>query len=233
MFIHEQPNFIFIAVPKTASIAIHRMLESTFDKSVRHGTAEIFHTSAAQQKLEMGDDAWSSYYTFGVVRNPYARFYSLYRDFSSSIRQRRGEGISANSFASFCRNFGDSNLVNDIHFQPQHHFLCNNSKVCVDFVGKFESLEHDLEQIAKNLKIRFHPLPSVTVISAWTRYANDISLIRRCRAFLEESMHRKTGDNWIAHYSKDPDLQSIVQKHYKDDFEIFNYSADIKGSSIQ
>lgn len=230
MFIQEQPKCIFIAVPKTASIAIHRMLETSFARKIPHGPSQKYHQSASKCLQELGEENWREYFSFGFVRNPYSRFYSLYRDFSSSVRRERGEGTASGSFESFCEGFLESNFCENIHFQPQHHFLCHQGSIAVDRVGHFETLEQDLKSISQQLKTPFAPLTSVTVISAWTHYAESVPILKRCKAKIRELARTKTGDEWKQAYSNKPALVELVCKHYAKDFEMFNYSIEINNN---
>lgn len=114
-----------------------------------HGL-EDQHMEAAAVRQVVGEDVWNSYYKFSFDRHPYDRMISLYCWCTRSSDQPPG-------FARFV----DALHAGDEDFLRSHnlhgHKISNlpiyaiDGQVCVDRVGRFESLNADLEQIAAHL----------------------------------------------------------------------------------
>ena len=82
-----------------------------------------------------------------------------------------------------------------IHFIPQSEFICDkNGKILVDFVGRFENLNDDLNSISRKIK-------------------KELSLEHHNKNFKKD--YKKT-------YSKE--MKTKVYEVYNRDFVLFNYN---------
>lgn len=155
----------------------------------------------------------TKYFTYTFVRHPYSRFYSSYkwslRNFDKKLYPLDVKQKSAVSFfnnmESFCENLND--ILCDIkknfpiHFFPQSDYITTkNDIIIVDYVGKYENIEHDFGVIAEQLNIDCEFKFGANQKNPYkTKQQNEI------RNILPENVRRQ--------------LDIIYQK----DFELFNY----------
>ena len=149
----DRHRALFIHVPKSAGRSVVRGL---FDvKSVEHAPADWY------QRLD--PDKYESYFKFTIVRNPWDRAVSAYsylagggsaasvddRYWSQFIRQ-------FSSFDEFvCQWMSEENIGRNALFTPQLIYLQDRfGQMSMDFVGRFESLEQDFQEIASKLNIK-------------------------------------------------------------------------------
>ena len=143
--ISHQHKFIFIHIPKTAGSAIELFFNPSI-KATPNGDT-IFHGKHARAKFyhKNEPDCFSQYFIFSFVRNPWdmvvSRYFyrkSRYSDFNLSIKD----------FAS--GNFGWVHYVD---------YLSVGGKICVDFIGRFESLQQDFNIVCDKIGIPEQELP--------------------------------------------------------------------------
>ena len=90
MIIDHDNKFVFVAVPKTASTAMHDALERSLGRRIPHGPEREFHATAIELADRLGE-RWTQYLRIGFVRNPYERFVSAYWDFRRGRPRRAGD----------------------------------------------------------------------------------------------------------------------------------------------
>ena len=82
MLLSHDKKFLFVAVHKTGSTSIRRLLSKYTDVKASHDSKSpyFFHAAALSLKNEfvMNKWDWSSYFKFGFVRNPWERLVSAY-----------------------------------------------------------------------------------------------------------------------------------------------------------
>ena len=152
---------IFIHIPKTAGLSL---INSVYG-DVNGGSHRTF--SFYKEILGKNLDA---YFTFSFVRDPVERLYSAY-----SFLQQGGVNVyDKNLFNNFLTNYKDfedfvingldKELINKIvHFIPQTNFICDfQGNIMVDFVGKYENINIDIERLSTKLGIEI-VLPSINV----------------------------------------------------------------------
>lgn len=159
----------------------------------------------------LNNQIYNEYYTFSFVRNPYDRAVSVWGFFCA---ERYKEGNLNVSFPVFMRAVVNSdyqslhpNLIKEVysgiewHAMPQVTHLKNKSgHIAIDFIGKTESFEADLQIISKKLN-----LPTLE--------HKDVRL--------NSSSHRP----YQSYYT--PELQELVYNFYKEDFETFDYHPEL------
>lgn len=175
--INEQYAAAFVHVPKTGGRSI-----KTYFGGVGSG-----HRSAAA--LLSGR---SIPFSFGFVRNPYDRLVAVFH--AALQHGGRWPRMNSSSFASFVRQLRSDWQV-EPHAWPMARFLCNGEgDVLVDFVGRFERLEHDWRKVCQRIGMEYQPLPKT---------------------------HQTERNTWQAYYT--PELSAIVDDLYAEDFQAFDY----------
>ena len=170
MIINHTHRFIFVHVPKAAGTSMVKALSefSTYQDQEIGGTqvGEAIapfmrarfglykHAPAAQIAQTMGDPAYRSYFSFCMVRNPYARLQSTYyflkhwRQYPTAFAE---EFDKVSSFEDFLLSDIWVNISGpDRIFLPQTTWI-NDSKTglpLVRYVGKIEDLETVLKTLS-------------------------------------------------------------------------------------
>ena len=112
-----------------------------------HGVLVYYKTSSyINKKMNMTPQKWDSYYKFCFIRNPYDKIISAWNHVN-----RLGA-----SFEAYLYLDKKCNDVEYMHvFLPQVRNIINQSgKIKIDYIGKFENLEEDFQNILKNIGIK-------------------------------------------------------------------------------
>jgi chondroitin 4-sulfotransferase 11 len=133
--------FVFIHINKTAGTSIGKAI----GLPVKH------HQTAREVIAMVGKDKWDKAYKFTLVRNPWDKVVSHYE---YRLKRNKTEVASRNiSFPEWVKKtYGQDKdpfyYNNPKSFQPQVEWLKDDEdKISVDFVGKFESINEDFNQI--------------------------------------------------------------------------------------
>ena len=176
------------------------------------GTEKLSHLSALEyvQCGHITQREFSGYYKFSFVRNPWARLVSEYR---------YRNFLSHKSFKDFVMNKLPAPGLDDKyrHIMPQTGMLYDKAgNLLVDFVGKFERLQQDFDQVCKHLQFESSDLPHENSSDKKSR-----ELRRKIRNFL-----RRNGESELRSYVDfyDTETRETVGKLYRADIENFGYS---------
>lgn len=187
-------KILFIHIPKTAGVSLIRTYEDYF--------TDARHSPALFYKLLLGS-RFDDFSTFAIVRNPWTRLFSAYNFLvaggliGTDSEMGRILSVQCPSFERFIKEWlPDNGVCSYMHFVPQHEFVCGwGEDVIVDNILKLECLDND-----------------------WANLADDICLpvrdIPRANTSTKEDF-RKYYDN---------ESIDIVNKLYKKDIDLFNYS---------
>jgi hypothetical protein len=96
------------------------------------------HIGAAEARAKLGPEVWDGYFKFCFERNPWDKAISYYYH-----RQRKRPGPHP-SFAEFVLA-GGADEVSDF----DHYSI--DGRVAMDFIGRYENLEHDLEEVRRRI----------------------------------------------------------------------------------
>lgn len=146
-------------------------------------------------------------FSFGFVRDPYARLVSCYRHKILRLRDQ-GRRISP-IFAVYGRTFSPATEFPDFiravaaipdaraekHFRSQTRFLYRNGEPIVDFVGRLERFDADWAEVCRHTG--FAPVD---------------------RAYNVTDREGGAADDWY-----DPELISLVNRRYAADFDLLGY----------
>lgn len=173
MIVSHQHHFIFVAVPKTGTHSVRQALREQLgdedveqvglfvDKrfpwedlaAIRHG-----HLSLRQVRPYLGEDAFSSYFKFAFVRNPFDRFVSY-----CAFMLRGGDLFQQRPRDVMRRFLFSDPPEHHILFKPQASLLvgADGETLLTDSVGRVEDMQGSFDAICARLGIRSRPLDRV------------------------------------------------------------------------
>lgn len=222
-------NCIFVHIPKAAGrsvemyfmnkLGLNRESEADRQKLLiidndnpAKGTEKLSHLSAAEyvQCGHISQQDFSSSYKFSFVRNPWARLVSEYR---------YRNFLSHKSFKDFVMHKLPPPGRDDKyrHIMPQTEMLYDESgNLLVDFVGKFETLQQDFDQVCQQLGFDESTLPHVN---------SSDKKSREMKRTLRNLLYRN-GENELNSYVDfyDSETREFVTKLYRVDAKNFGYS---------
>ena len=149
-----------------------------------HGVINYYKTSSfINKKMNMTSYKWDTYFKFCFVRNPYDKIVSAWNH--------------VNRFDIPFKNFLNlDKTVNDVEymhmFMPQYRSMINEkANTYIDYIGKFENLDEDLEIILKKIgiqKILHDPNKKLNVRNhkKFNEYYEDQETLDKVNMFLKE-----------------------------------------------
>jgi chondroitin 4-sulfotransferase 11 len=182
-------KLLFIHIPKTAGTSISKSLNIPKD----HGHRTL-------QKIISKKSELNKYYKVAFVRNPYDRMVSLYNE-----KKETGwlyKNVDFKKFIQFIytdisKISNDPNLEN--HSKPCTFWLKYDEQIIMDYIGKFENIENDLNFIYKTLNLDNKKL---------------------------QHLRKRNKMHYSKYY--DEETINIVKKYHKEDLELFNYKFTYK-----
>lgn len=169
MVISHKHRFIFVHVPKSAGSSVTRILNQYTDRSARirvramaerAGLAQkrisLPHESVRAIKERLPARTFGGYLKFAFVRNPWDWHVSHYHYARATPKHKR--------HAIFKRFSGFDEYIDWIvdNGYSQHQILADkDGRLLVDFVGRFETLQEDLNRILRLLYLPPVSLPHV------------------------------------------------------------------------
>ncbi len=203
---------IFVHIPKCAGISVGRTL---------FGEYEGNHLPIPAYQLVFTKEEFDEYFKFSFVRNPWDRLVSAYLFMqhgaeaetavglvapdstrqAEAKRQIQAEVSSFEDFEHFVTKWvRPENIRVHEHFRGQHRFVCApNGELQLDFVGRFESLDQDVQFVAERLGV-----------------ATD--LVHHNRTNATSGAKSSVRDMYT------PRTRDIVAKMYAKDIKLFDYS---------
>jgi hypothetical protein len=158
------------------------------------------------------------YYKFAFVRNPWARVVSCYNDKICNVDKINKVTIIAKypslrpdmSFADFvqwlCCEEGRDEYA-DPHWRSQHELLTDESgEIPLDYVGRLESLEEDMNRICDQTSIPKFSIP----------HSNPGS------KHIESKPKTGRFQNYRDYYTNE--TRDLIEERYKKDIEEFGYA---------
>ena len=159
--INHEHRAIFVHIQKTGGSSITKAFGWKTNPSEKHFRAD-------QLKALYGEEAWENYFKFTIVRNPWDRLVSWW-SMIDPFRVQLEKGRQLNGFLSYvlataqtfpeflhkctdeiCDPDGEKQI-----FRNQIDYLADSDgKLMVDYVGRFETLTDDFQQIADRIGLR-------------------------------------------------------------------------------
>ncbi len=177
----EEKQFIYMKAPRTGGTSILRhVLEPSLNSIIHH---KDHPAEFAKWMRQLTDEQLSRYYIFSFTRNPWDRLVSVAHHFNIS-------------FDTLIKDFDrlQAQLKIQLHSLPIHLYTHFSGVPFVDFIGRFEHLQDDFDQVCKRVGISQVKLPHASS----TRHAH-----------------------YSTYY--DPDAEAIVASRYAKDIETFGY----------
>ena len=205
MRISHRHKFVYIAITKTGSISLRRMLDKYSD--IFEGGEYPGHMPARQlvPKFEKNGWIWDDYYRFTLVRHPAARFYSCYKYMLRHSKTPCPPGISENSikFYKKCVNFRKLDLsFNDAIMQgilggsfirPQvDYILDRNKESLLTRTVKLENLREELVDVWESIGLPLEDLDNIPHLNnspsenTWQDLLDDKALERIKNLYAED-----------------------------------------------
>lgn len=149
---------------------------------------------------------FDEFYKFSFVRNPFDRLVSEYKyrrlDLKFSFKTFVTKKLPSDEFTNDCR-----------HIVPQSKYLYDDNRCLVDFVGKFENLQSDFNEVGEAVNLSDSQLPHNNKSKSKNTACSRI--LRRIISGPQKSHYRDYYDH---------ELKSIVSKMYEADLDNFKYS---------
>lgn len=159
-FINNTKKILFIGNARCGSTSMYKKLGDIFKNddivnSLNPTRKPYFYHMSLENTLKTFPQT-ERYFKFCFVRNPWSRFLSFYREFKKPSHHSWSKPIlKYNSFESFCLDFNNCELKNDIHFLPQFNQITVLDKsISMDFIGRFETISEDFEKIMNQCNLK-------------------------------------------------------------------------------
>lgn len=197
---------IFVHIPKCGGSSVEEIIwEDRRDVSDlwmgfitkyrnKYQTGGLQHLYAKHIKMEVGSDIFAKYFKFAIVRNPWDKAVSQYSymQHRKDLRKYIGMG-KRDSFKKYLYL-----IKHKTHVQWDHQYkfvFDNNGDLMVDFLGRFENFEQDLNYILTHLNIRGRKIP-----------------------------HKKKTNHLPYPEYYDSESLEMINEFYKMDIQLFGYS---------
>ena len=229
---------IFIHVPKAAGESVERAFTDDLGMTgsrVRqllispnslpeNGPPYLSHLVASDYtKLQyVPQTMFDEYFTFSVIRNPWARVVSMYRYLNIHV-----------PFSYFVQELLPNRYSERLHYfvRPQTDFVCDDGgAVIVDRIIRFENLESEFYEVCDRLGLP-RSLPHVNASSEGDNYrylrvrARQVQrgLLSRNLKVAYYALHEKDHFEHYTDYYEDESRRAVAE-FYGSDVETFDYS---------
>lgn len=168
MIIVKQPKLIFIHNQKAAGMSVENYLLS----KLKGERLLERHSYACDGLDKIGLETWNQYHTFGFVRNPWDRLVSWYvmiQETPPKSKNKLWDYVHSNStnFEEFIINCTDSIVEDRFDYRyeksfikPQlEYFTDKDGKIITNFIGRFENLQLDFNNVLKSVGLSEYQLP--------------------------------------------------------------------------
>lgn len=139
-----------------------------------------------KNKIEVTKEQYKSYFKFTVVRDPWSRVFSWYKNIMQDEIHQKNFGISPDfTFEQFLGSFLGKDMI-----RPQTYWLQNyRGRIDFDHIGRFDKLEETFDVIQKTLNIKDISFPHEIKGDGddYRIYYND-SLIDKVNRFYHEEI---------------------------------------------
>ena len=207
----SQNGLWYVDIPRTGSTFLRELLFKEVGwphgkacisaKKRERSSMEFFgaHSTAEEVRQIIGNELWTSLFSFSVVRNPFDRLASLF------LYYKNTEKLAAGDFKDFCQAIQGSLFWNEQSrphpplWRTQKSYLFDSqNNLLVKEVGRYENLEEFLNVVRKKTGLL---LPRGQIVNPSIGKPQE-----GLRAFY------------------DSDTARFVADFFQEDFEVFGYS---------
>lgn len=190
----------FVHIPKNGGNSVFKTITKVSKnvKLINHDKRSV------DFKLLKDYDLKGSNFSFTFVRNPWDRVVSAYLFLKSGgVNRNDSDDFDKylkrfNSFTDFVMNF-DEKILDQIHFSQQYEWVCDDKdNLIVDFVGRFEHLQKDFDEVCQILN-----LPNIPLLHS-------------------NKTKNKPKNHYSSYYNNE--TKQIIEQKYIKDIEMFEYS---------
>ncbi len=161
--ISDRLRFVFVHIPRTAGTSVETALAPYARGEIgftAHDNTVLAHkhSTAAELRDLVGPEIWRRYFTFSIVRNPWARMFSDYcffRDVAPSLMPRfnpveRHLTVMAagHAFDGWLRACADH-----LDIAQSGYLVDAGGALLVDFVARFEDIGADFARVCRVLDV--------------------------------------------------------------------------------
>ncbi len=160
MLLNETRRFLFIHIHKTAGTSITRALQAI------PGTRTIFHPHSLMKHVALTEEQ-NTLFKFAFVRNPWDRllsWYNMIRNKGPTNRFMSYVLENSRSFSEFLDCVDEIAETDDptdsaipywksIAYNQLDYISTPDGRLNIDFVGRFETLNHDFAAVCKRLDL--------------------------------------------------------------------------------
>ncbi len=173
MIISREKKFIFFACGKTGTTSLEKLLEPYHDAKEldlqigyalyqmryrHHRPFNPKHALPSLVKSFMEDEEWDSYFKFVFVRNPWDWLVACFCYNFKFLSQFLGKFELDHAEAIWhLMKLHNQSMTAENYFQ--HSFVYEEGKQIVDYVGRFETLQQDFDEICRRIGIPQQPVP--------------------------------------------------------------------------
>jgi hypothetical protein len=148
---------VFVHIPKSAGVSVSKTLFGNLGGG--HKTFQAYQRFFPEATLDQ-------YFKFTFVRHPYTRVQSAYHYLKQGGMNATDQAWSNEHLAevpSFdvfvAEHLARTEIQSWQHFRPQVAYLQDTTgKLRVDFIGRFESLQSDFDQVCEAIGVEARPL---------------------------------------------------------------------------
>jgi hypothetical protein len=225
MLISYSHKFIFFHVTKAAGSSIKealkdygtepdkfkinrppKMLGEKVNPLYEMWESSLWHAKARDAKKELPYEVYNNFYKFAFVRNPWDWQVSYYHFILKEETHIRHDLVkSMRGFDEYLKWAIDTKKPFPKGATKLQKDIITDSdgKIIVDYVGRYETLTQDFDYVCRVLKIKAS-LP-----------------------YLNSSKHK----DYRSYYTED--TRKLVEKHFKEDIELFGYTFDGYHSEVK
>lgn len=151
MIVSSEKKFIFVAVPKTGTSSIEKVLGEYGDEELEKGKVKHVPLRFTGDLLE------KPYYKFCFFRNPWGRMVSLYH-----YHVRQGDNFLSRDYKDVPFNKWLRKALLGGMLERQTDYITHRGALIPDVaIYKFEELDDSWKHICKTLDIEWSPLPHI------------------------------------------------------------------------
>ncbi len=172
---------VFIHIPKTGGMSILKILNNLPPKGSLPIDRQLIahkHSTATAMKQILGNEVWEDYFSFSFVRNPWDFMISHYNWLTQKAYKfkyyhplvREIEKMNFNDFVKYGHerinqqlhgsHFSqEDSLFNRLTQGKMFDWISEEDQIIVDYVGRFETLQEDWDNICDHIGINHQKLP--------------------------------------------------------------------------